>query len=75
MQFRQIVAVEWNDGNRKGYSVLALGEDGQVYKSMPQIKKAQHHGWLKLSDNALPEDFVTPRPVEKVKPVQEIAAA
>jgi hypothetical protein len=59
MKMTQIIGLNWNNGKGlTGYTLLALGEDGIVYKSMG-YRKAQHSGWLPLSDNVLPADFET----------------
>jgi hypothetical protein len=56
MKFIQIEAVRWRSA-RDVYSLFALGEDGRVYKSMPNYHNAQHCGWLPLNDEILPANF------------------
>lgn len=50
---------------REGFTLFALGEDGQVYKSLPDRSNAQHRGWLLMSDKILTEvkdGFRPPKP-------------
>jgi hypothetical protein len=56
MRFIQFSVVDWTDGKGRGYTILALGEDGVVYKSIPKFPGPQHVGWLPLSSDILPAD-------------------
>ena len=56
VKFIQFAVVDWTDGRGRGYTILALGEDGVVYKSVPKFPGPQHQGWLPLSGTILPED-------------------
>jgi hypothetical protein len=56
MKFTQFAVVDWTDGRGRGYTILALGDDGVVYKSVPKFPGPQHHGWLPLSGTILPGD-------------------
>jgi len=56
MRFIQFEVVDWTDGRGRGYTIIALGEDGVVYKSIPKFPGPQHLGWLPLSTEILPAD-------------------
>lgn len=73
MEFTQITAVRWRDGKSLGYTMFALGVDGNVYKSIPSFQSAQHRGWLKMADN----EFIPADPnQEKLfkQPKEEVTA-
>lgn len=43
--------------HRSGYTLYCRTDDGEIWKSIPRKKGAQHRGWLKLSAEVLPTNF------------------
>jgi hypothetical protein len=82
MKFIQFQVIDWTDGKGRGYTILALGEDGVVYKSIPKFPGPQHVGWLPLDSTVLPADakierakpLHTPMPKGKESTPEQIAA-
>ncbi len=58
MKFTQIAPVRFKTqvpgSFREGFTLFALGEDGQVYKSIPQAGSSDHKGWVCLAETILP---------------------
>lgn len=71
MRFIQFEVVDWTDGKGRGYTILALGEDGVVYKSVPKFPGPQHRGWLPLNSDILPADARIERTTRVPKMVHE----
>ncbi len=66
MKFVQLIAVYWSKGKgNSGYTLYRMSEEGDVYKSIPKGDSAQHHGWLKLKSEEIPEDFFAKESVVK----------
>jgi hypothetical protein len=59
MKFTQLAPVRWKTQrpgeSREGFTLFALGEDGQVYKSIPNPASLDHRGWLLLNPEVIPE--------------------
>jgi len=65
MKFTQIAPVRFKTqvpgSFREGFILFALGEDGQVYKSIPQPGSSDHKGWVCLAETILPGVSYPPR--------------
>lgn len=76
MKFTQLAPVRWKTSRpgelREGFTLFALGEDGQVYKSISERHETQHRGWLPMREKVLPADeSERPRKPKKLLAVGE----